>query len=240
MKMTAQLRSLLESYKKSLAPDQYQSFEKEVLCQIQLYLQKFTQLSAGVLRGIEIHRCLDIEIEKASNIKTSCQKGCGYCCHLEIEITLDDAEVLTEAITKQNIQIDMERLEKLQLRERQSIEWKQRDVPQNRCLLLGADNACRAYQSRPMVCRKHSVVSLPDECMKPNGSPIPRQIPMAEIIMSAAINLDNNPYAPFAKMLKNTLNIQTEKTRDAVSNVHKLNFKETIEGNELSTELDNF
>jgi Fe-S-cluster containining protein len=83
--------------------------------------------------------------------------------------------------------------------------WSQGWVSANRCVFLGADNACRNYENRPAVCRKHSVVSPVIECEKPGGQPVPKVMPLAEIIMSAAANQIENDFAALPKMLQREL-----------------------------------
>lgn len=88
------------------------------------------------------------------------------------------------------------------MRERLDSEWHWGVVSSNRCVFLGTDNACRNYKNRPTVCRKHSVISPANECEKMGGQPVPKLIPMAEIIMSAAINLPDNQYGSLAKRIQ--------------------------------------
>ena len=59
-----------------------------------------------------------------------------------------------------------------------------------------------------MVCRKHAVVSPADDCMRPGGQPLPRTIPINEIIISANLNITSGDHGSFASMLLNELNKQ--------------------------------
>ena len=101
--------------------------------------------------------------------------------------------------------VDLERLQLLAQRERQGFEWKKGLVPENRCVFLGDDGACRVYNSRPSACRKLSVISPPTECASEKGVPLPRIIPMAEILISATLNLADNEFASLPKMLMQAL-----------------------------------
>ncbi|MBO9666068.1 MAG: hypothetical protein J7501_04585, partial [Bdellovibrio sp.] len=68
--------------------------------------------------------------------------------------------------------------------------------------------------SRPAVCRKHSVISPVIECEKIGGHPVPKVMPLAEIIMSAAASQVDNDFGSLAKMLQEELDRRTQKILD--------------------------
>ncbi len=201
---TPQLRSLLANYKDLLAEDEFLSFEREVERLLAYYGEMLAQLSPGEERGRKVHALINEQEQLSSHIKTTCQKGCGACCHLEVEITRDDAVILANSLAA-GLDVDFARLRELSLRERLDSAWAQGWVAGNRCVFLGADNACRNYENRPSVCRKHSVVSPAIECQKLGGQPVPKVMPLAEIIMSAAANQVENDFASLPKMLQREL-----------------------------------
>ncbi|QLY24725.1 YkgJ family cysteine cluster protein [Bdellovibrio sp. KM01] len=201
---TAQLRSLLSNYKDLLAADEFASFEEEVERLLVHYGEMLSDLAPGEERGRKVHALINEQEQQSSHIKTTCQKGCGACCHLEVEITRDDAIILANSL-KDGLELDVARLRELSLRERLDSAWAQGWVVSNRCVFLGPDNACRNYENRPSVCRKHSVVSPVIECQKWGGKPVPKVMPMAEIIMSAAANQTDNDFASLPKMLQREL-----------------------------------
>ena len=204
---TPHLKSILAQYKDILSSDEVLSFENEVDRLLNHYLVILSELPAGVERGKKVHALIEEQEQLSSHIKTSCQRGCGACCHLEVEITLDDAIVLAKSL-EDGVDIDRAQLRSLSVRERLDAVWTRGVVSSNRCVFLGVDNACRNYKNRPTVCRKHSVISPAIECEKVGGQPVPKLIPMAEIIMSAAINLPDNQYGSLAKMLQKVLDEQ--------------------------------
>ncbi|HEX7675223.1 MAG TPA: YkgJ family cysteine cluster protein [Bdellovibrio sp.] len=204
MKKTAQLRALLEQYKTVLAEEEFLSFDREVTRLLNHYFEVLSQLPAGAERGRKVQALIDEQVDASSHIKTTCQKGCGACCHLEVEIMKDDAVILADSLAN-GTTLNHEDLLRLSKRERLDNEWKKGAVSSNRCVFLGADNACRNYYNRPTVCRKHSVVSPVEECEKIGGNPVPKLMPMAEIIMSAAINQPDNEFGSLAKMLQKVL-----------------------------------
>lgn len=208
MKMTPHLKAILSQYKEILSEEEFASFDREVSRLLHHYSDALGKLTAGAERGRQVHALINEQEELSSHIKTTCQKGCGACCHLEVEITRDDAIILADSLAAgmaDGLPVDMEKLYLLSLRQRLDSAWKKGAVSANRCVFLGADNACRNYHNRPTVCRKHSVISAVEECEKIGGQPVPKLMPVAEIILSAAINQSNNEFGSLAKMLQTVL-----------------------------------
>lgn len=210
MLKTPQLRNLLSNYQSLLAVDEFASFEREVDRLLLHYCEILAVLTPGEQRGRKVHELLHEQEVASAHIKTSCQKGCGACCHLEVEITRDDAVILADSIA-QGMVVDYSRLRELSSRVRLDKAWEQGYVSSNRCVFLGADNACRNYENRPAVCRKHSVVSPLMECEKVGGHPIPKLMPLAEIILSAAANQIGNEFGALPKMLQSELDTRNQK-----------------------------
>jgi Fe-S-cluster containining protein len=201
VKKTPQLKALLEQYKSLLPEDQFASFEAEVNRLLIHYTDTLANFAPGDERGRRVHDLIEEQNAASSHIKTSCQKGCGACCHLEVEITRDDANILADSIAN-GMTLDTFRLRELSKRVRLDDAWKMGFNEANRCVFLGADNACRNYENRPTVCRKHSVISPVSECETVGGNPIPKLMPLAEIVMSAAVNQPGNDFGSLAKMLQ--------------------------------------
>lgn len=201
MRKTPHLRNLLDQYKTVLKTEEFTSFEAEVERLLQFYTLHLAGFPNAVARGREVQRLIDEQVDASSHIQTTCQKGCGACCHLEVEITSDDAAVLEDSL-RSGIVIDFTRLRDLSKRERLDDKWKAGATPSNRCVFLGADNACSNYENRPAVCRKHSVISPVEECEKIGGQPVPKIMPMAEIVMSAAVSQEGVEFAALPKMLQ--------------------------------------
>ncbi len=201
MKKTTQLKLLLENYKNQLSSEEYESLVSETDRLISHYSDHFKAIPLSQDRARETHMLINREIDKASDIPVSCRKGCGACCHLEIEITKDEASLLADSLIELNLQIDETKLQEQANRQRLDPLWERRIHPENACVFLDAEMACTNYENRPMVCRKHSVVSPAEECMREGGQPVPRMIPLAEIIISASISLEENEFGSLSKML---------------------------------------
>jgi Fe-S-cluster containining protein len=201
MKKTRTLQALLANYQSTLGPEEFQSFSNEVDRLQGHYFEILNAEPAGAARAHATQSLIEEQNAANSHIKTSCQKGCGGCCHLEVEITEDDADLLARSILRQKLTFDRARLADQASRPRLDAKWSMGMVASNRCVMLGADNACGNYLDRPTVCRKHSVTSAAELCSTPGATPVPLIVPMNEIIMSAAINLEGNSFGALPKML---------------------------------------
>jgi len=221
MKKTPQLLNLLSAYKNTLTSDEYQSFTAEVDRLIQHYYDLLNSYKAGAERAQATHALIEEQIALNEHVKTSCQKGCGACCHLEVEITEDDADLMARSILSQSLDYDEGRLQQQASRHRLDPQWAQGTLKSNRCIMLGEDNACRNYLNRPGVCRKHSVVTPKEYCETLGASPIPRLIPMNEIILSAAVSLPQNNFGALPKLLAQAL----IRLKD-IENIHHMEFTE--------------
>jgi Fe-S-cluster containining protein len=207
---TRVLSSIFKSYKSNLSAEDYLDFENHVHNLMKNYLVEFSKFNDSFSRGKYIHQLIEKEVMASSHIATSCKKGCGACCHLEVEVTKDDAAVLYQAI-KDGAFIDLNRLESLAQRNRQGEEWQQGAVATNRCLFLGVDDSCSVYESRPATCRKVAVVSDPKECADSLGKVVPLTMPMAEIIISASLNIPDNNFSSIPKQLHKIISTSDEK-----------------------------
>lgn len=203
--LTRNLRALLEQYEKSLPTNEFDSFKRFIGSEVQKYLNKLSVYPAGAERGRVVHQWVEEEIKKSAHIKTTCHRGCGYCCHLEVEITSDDAAVLGEVV-KNGYKIDFDKLKRLANRDVRGQEWQAGVTTENSCVFLNENNECGIYLHRPISCRKHSVSSDPEFCkdvLQQNTKIL--YLPTVEVILSAVINLPDGSHGSFAKMLSRNL-----------------------------------
>jgi Fe-S-cluster containining protein len=119
-------------------------------------------------------------------------------------VTTDEATVL-HALVSGGIAIDRDRLELQSRRERKSADWLRFFHPENRCVFLGDDNACRIYEHRPSICRKHLVTTPADACTTTGMRIAPVEILMAEILLSAALSIEGTSSGSLAKLLAELL-----------------------------------
>ncbi|MDD0854034.1 YkgJ family cysteine cluster protein [Halobacteriovorax sp. GB3] len=99
----------------------------------------------------------------------SCKKGCAACCHTQVSVTSDEAELLTDLYLKGEVDIDLKKLY-LQSEARNDVsKWYNIPYDIRRCLFLDENNACKIYENRPAVCRTNMVLSDPKTCSTIDG-----------------------------------------------------------------------
>ncbi len=191
-------------YQATLSERDFRSLSKHLEKLALQYRVTLEALPPGPDRAKAVHRLINQQTEGLQAIPITCAKGCSGCCHLEVEITQDEGELLAQTVLDGH-RIDRDRLRKQASRVRNSAEWNSLVAPENRCVFLAADDACSVYESRPSICRKHLVISPPSECTASNGAPHPVSIPLAELVISTAIGLQDNPYASLSKSVEAAL-----------------------------------
>jgi Fe-S-cluster containining protein len=135
--------------------------------------------------------------------KPSCKKGCSWCCYIDVEITVDEAELLLRHVITKKIPIDWYAVRRQAETKIKELPWKQRA-----CVFLDRDShECKVYEHRPMVCRKYFVVSDAAKCNSkkyPGGETMVMGINQAELMASAAYTLIKT--GPMAKILLEVMN----------------------------------
>ena len=114
------------------------------------------------------HKMIDDMItlhkNKPENIffKITCKKSCGYCCNLNVDITREEAVLITDCAIKENVRIDYKLLK------RQSLLTKDHWIKQNKelrkCIFLDENNNCKIYEFRPNNCRKFLSIDSVEVC----------------------------------------------------------------------------
>jgi Fe-S-cluster containining protein len=98
-----------------------------------------------------------------------CKSGCSGCCHTQVGVTSDEAELLAERIND-GIKIDHNLLE-IQLNAGNNpAGFYQLEYENRRCIFLGTDDSCRVYSDRPSVCRTNAVLGDASQCIPKEGS----------------------------------------------------------------------
>jgi hypothetical protein len=178
----------------------FQSLLAEIRTAYDAHMRALLAAPPGAGRARVFHQRMDAEMESASQWKPSCRKGCSGCCHCEVEVTMDEADLLAEAV-RDGLEVDRTRLSRQAARPRKSPEWVVPLSPESRCVFLGDDGACRVYERRPSACRKLLVVSPPVACVTIGAQTSPIQVPRAEILLSAALAIAGSGITSIAKAL---------------------------------------
>lgn len=91
------------------------------------------------------------------SIKTSCQKGCSHCCHINVDALPFEAERLWALYDRSKDDVVKEQA--------QHSEENYGVLPREKaaCVFL-KDNACSIYDERPFVCRMQLVATPAEFC----------------------------------------------------------------------------
>jgi Fe-S-cluster containining protein len=120
--------------------------------------------------------------------EVSCRKGCAHCCHLNVDVTVQEAQLLLYAAQVAGFEFDEARAQ----RQAAAPSWGVLDPADRACVFLGADGACAVYEHRPMACRKYFVLTPAENCdsVKNPGLKVLHFVSMeAEIFSSAAFTV---------------------------------------------------
>jgi Fe-S-cluster containining protein len=212
---TKSFKDFIQQYEKSLSPEVFEKFLSSVDHELKLAKDQISSVPEGKTRAQRLQELVDIEIQKETDLKVSCFKGCSACCHMEVEITNYESEVLSELVQKGH-SINREVLKEQSLREVQDKKWSQRlSLSANRCVFLAGDGACSIYENRPVMCRRHSVTSPPINCESMDLEIGVRFFPRVDLLITAANEDKNLRIGPLAKMLQVKL-IENESKRDSI------------------------
>jgi len=105
----------------------------------------------------------------------SCKKKCSACCHTQVSITSDEADLLVSKIAD-GVFVDIQRLSRLSTCENDSSEFYKINYLQRACPFLEDNGLCSVYDNRPSVCRSNHVVSDPSFCESTDGKERPVQL----------------------------------------------------------------
>jgi len=110
---------------------------------------------------------IDNQIEKQFSTdpvakEVKCKKGCYFCCEQNVDVSINEAMLLRQAMKEDDIQIDMEKL-KRQAKYTYDT-WSEQPEEDWSCVFLQEDKTCAVYDWRPASCRKYFSASPPKLC----------------------------------------------------------------------------
>ncbi len=197
---TPQLRAVVSEQRSILAAADF----GELVATLRQVFDKYTaalwDAAPGKERARVLHGLIEQSFAAAAGVAGSCRKGCCGCCHCEVEITADEAEVLRAEVAGGTI-IDRHRLRTQALRERKSPEWGKFWSRDNQCVFLGSDGACQVYANRPSACRKLIVTTPATACTTSGATVAPLRVLLAEVALSAALSLPGASVGSLSRML---------------------------------------
>jgi len=142
--------------------------QAEFNCIVNFVLDQLSKVFKPHQRARFIHKLIDEyneEVFAHPLVKqlSPCKIGCSACCHTQVSVTEDEAELLSQKISA-GLVID-NRLLKLQSEtlDDSSAFFKMK-YEDRKCIFLDEAGACRVYDDRPSVCRTNAVLGEADQC----------------------------------------------------------------------------
>jgi len=201
-KITRSLKKFVLDYQDKLDSDTFAAFLVNLSEELEKAAFLFQSLPAGPERAFKLHQLVEEEIAQGDNIKVSCFKGCSACCHMEVEVTNYEADVIAGLI-HDGLMINRERLQSQSTRTLQDPLWREGMKNQdNPCVFLNTEGACGIYEKRPVMCRRHSVTSPAKNCESIESAITLRYFPKVDLLISAANEDPDMEIGPLAKMLQ--------------------------------------
>jgi hypothetical protein len=202
---TPLLRRLVEQYQQTLPPDQLASLVAFLRDRFDEASARLAELPAGPLRARRLHQMIEAEMAKLPpELPITCARGCAACCHLEVQISASEGQLLAGRVRAGHV-IDRARLREQASRPDRSEAWMAGVVRANRCVFLDEEDACSVYEERPATCRKHLVTTPAVLCADPNAFPQPVLVPLADVVLSAALSLEEEAPVSIAKSVARAL-----------------------------------
>lgn len=131
-------------------------------------VDKLTKILSPIDRAKLIHQEIENynqEIFSHPLVKefSPCKMGCSACCHTQVSVTDDEAELLVKRV-KDGVDIDNERLIKQMSAQDDSHAYFSLPYADRKCVFLDDHGSCRVYADRPAVCRTNAVLGTADQC----------------------------------------------------------------------------
>lgn len=189
---TVRLRAFVETQRGRLGGADFERFYASLVERFEELQVELRSKIDGAQRVAWVHARMDEAIESARPFSESCRVGCSGCCHLKVEITEEEAEVLVLVVEATGGLMDAGRLEAQARLLRAGKEWGKEPGAPDACAFLSEDQRCRVYAARPMACRRLLVRSQPELCWDPRGEVQPVEILEVELVMSAALSLSGS------------------------------------------------
>lgn len=171
-----------------------------LIAEIHHWLAQYKKGKTECPDGASVVHAFQLAMDKlvaaaAEKQMVSCSRGCSHCCYIEVHITPDEADLLLMMIKQNHIDIDWAKL----THQAKATRWQQLDYKARGCVFLGDQGECRAYDYRPMACRKYMVGSPPEKCNSnkyPTGKTILLTANHAEAMASALFSATGTKTLP--------------------------------------------
>lgn len=147
--------------------DQLQN-QPEYVAVINFVLEGLKKLSNPLQRARYVHsqvNAYNVEPMNHPLVKelSPCKLGCSACCHTQVSVTEDEAQLLVHHI-QQGMDVDVDRLVKQHATGNDFNAFMRLSFDERKCVFLDEQGACRVYEDRPSVCRTNAVLGRADQC----------------------------------------------------------------------------
>lgn len=219
------LHNLLKKLERSMPPPSYQRLLDQIAVKWHTTQRSMAEQHPGKNRAKLAHKAVQEAVDhdladhlaKPNAEKPSCRAGCSGCCHMQTEITGDEAALYAEMI-EHGLKVDMVKLEHQATTTYDDITWWRQSTKDKACLFLGEDGKCRIYANRPLACRKYYVFTPAEKCSEVSQTGSIEvgviALPNAEIVTSAIMDLQKSTIMNMPK------NIWKHLKRKAASHAH--------------------
>ncbi len=99
----------------------------------------------------------------------ACRNGCSACCHTQVSVTSDEAELLSSLVIDEGVEVDLKKLYIQGNVENNPEAWFSLPYEVRGCVFLDEAGSCRIYEDRPMVCRTNNVLESNEGCQTRDG-----------------------------------------------------------------------
>lgn len=142
--------------------------QPEFLSITQTVMNHLNKIKSSLERARFVHHMVDEynkEVFAHPLLKTlvPCKAGCSGCCHTQVSVTEDEADLLLHNINS-GIDINYESLAKQAEAGNDSDAYFKIPYQERKCVFLDDKGSCRVYKDRPSVCRTNAVIGDASQC----------------------------------------------------------------------------
>lgn len=183
----------------------------EYMVIVQYVIEKLSKIASSIQRAQYVHKVVD-EFNQITfdhplvHQFSPCKMGCTACCHTQISVNQDEANLLAQKVNE-GIKIDHDLLLKQANRGDEASEFYKLSYDDRACIFLDDNGACKVYEDRPSVCRTNAVLGDSTQCRTDDGNQQVRLVKTSEADMAIyASYLFANESGTLPVMLRKALN----------------------------------
>jgi Fe-S-cluster containining protein len=179
--------------KKALEPHGEEGFLQAVrIIKVEMRILKYRIATDGPIAAVkELYQKIDTEyVRVMEDAKISCKKGCSFCCHLNVDLTKLEAELIEAHCEERNLEIDREKF-----RRQLKLTVSNRHLSKDSACTFLKDNECSIYEARPIACRTYYVLNDANRCDSkkyPKGKTTQATAIMADCMAAALDNISES------------------------------------------------